>query len=114
MVERLVQALQHLADSHEIGTPANAPGDCADWLAQEFDDALRLVSDCPQLELEPAQRDSLSRVEEFLSTRSAELRPEFWRAGAIASGAEWRELRQLAREALAGLHGPRSSTPPRT
>ena len=60
MIERLVTALQLLAASpgeHSARPPA---------LAGDYADALRLVIDCPQIRLEPEQREALERVDDAL------------------------------------------------
>ena len=104
MVERLIQTLQALASPPEVQL-ARFPDFVAraDELALDFDDALRLVYDCPQLQLEPRQRQRLDRLSEYLDVRSRQPDNPFWTEAAVRQSAEWVTLRQLAGDALSSL-----------
>ena len=72
MIERLVTTLRSLADSD------GEQSQCVSVLAADYADALRLVIDCPQIRLEPEQREALERVDDALdrgadAARDAEL-----------------------------------------
>jgi hypothetical protein len=113
MIERLIHSLQALA----------APADAqlarfpdfvakADELALDFADALRLVSDRPQVELSAAQREALARLDAQLDAMSGESRRALWSEAAMRGAREWAATRRLAREALAALHAPDDLPPP--
>jgi hypothetical protein len=110
MIERLIHSLQALAApaDFQLARFVAKP----DELALDFDDAFRLVSDCPQLELDTEQRECLDRLDHFLEQRSGPDTPDFWTESAIRTSAEWVELRALAADALACLNAPRILPPP--
>lgn len=105
MVERLIRCLQLLAaDAEAQVAHVRSTGAGAHGIALDFEDAFRLVSDCPQLLLEPGQQDRLSRVEAYLSRgRLADGRSAFWREVSMREDPEWLTLRTLAADALASL-----------
>lgn len=75
MIERLVQSLQALAapaDAQRARSP-NSTARTHD-LAADYADALRLVIDCPQIRLDPEQREALERVEDALERASGRAR----------------------------------------
>ena len=113
MVERLIQTLQALASPPEVQL-ARFPDFVAraDELALDFDDALRLVYDCPQIQLEPTQRRYLDRLNRYLDERSGRTDNPFWTEAAIRQSAEWATLRELARDALTSLDAPLDVPPP--
>ncbi len=89
MIERLVEVLRALAGPGDVD-PARA-----ERLAGDFDDAARLVIDCPQIELTGAQRAALDRLAAHLDRAPG---------GGGAAGRD--DARRLAREALAALGDP--------
>jgi hypothetical protein len=115
MVDRLVDALKALATAplEHAGSDSRhaAPDHQAERLSRddteemlrEFSDALLIVSDCPQVQLTPMQRDALEELETLLLTMNR--RGVF--GGDDASGrAEWTEARQRAAHALRLLGQP--------
>lgn len=107
MIERLVHALQLLALPAERQL-ARGPDFAAQAgeLALDFDDALRLVRDCPQMELTDAQHAALGAVDALLSRMSDEVQPAPWTEQAVRGAPEWRALRHAAADALAALGQP--------
>lgn len=113
MVERLVHALQTLAAPAEDQL-TRVPDFVrkANNLALDFADALRLVSDCPQILLEAEQQYALDRLDGYLEARSTPAHMGFWTEAAIRESAEWDTVRRLARDALASLRAPQELSPP--
>jgi hypothetical protein len=108
MIERLVETLQALAAPAEVQL-ARHPEIVArsEELALDFADALRLVTDCPQIHLTRAQRESLEQLDAYLEQRGDGARDAFWTEQAIRTSAEWAEVRRLAASALGELDEPR-------
>jgi hypothetical protein len=114
MIERLIHALQALAAPADFQLArSSAPLARPDELALDFDDAFRLSSDCPQIELDARQRECLDRLDRFLERRSGPSAADFWTESAIRAGAEWTVVRELAAAALSCLGAPRVLPPPR-
>ena len=113
MVERLIHTLQALAAPPDVQL-GRFPDFVAkgDELALDFDDALQLVYDCPQLQLEAHQHESLDRLYRYLEERSARDRAAFWTEAAIQSSPEWVAVRRLAVSALTSLGAPIDLPPP--
>jgi hypothetical protein len=109
MIERLVHALRILAEPAGVQL-ARVPDFAArsGELALDFADALRLVTDCPQLYLTTLQRESLEQLDAFLEQRSDGARSSFWSEDAVRTSAEWAEVRRLAAAALVELGDTRS------
>jgi hypothetical protein len=104
MIERLVHTLQALAapvDAQLARFPDFAVK--ADELALDFADALLLVLDCPQLTLEPAQKEALLRVDRQLDKMSGTAKAPLWTTAALRDNPEWRTVRTLAVAALQAL-----------
>lgn len=104
MIERLITTLRMLAapaDVQRDRLPPLAPH--ADELARDFEDAYRLVCDCPQVELTPAQRAALGRVEARLDMLRGDGEAALWTEPALRSAPEWAETRRAAAEALVAL-----------
>jgi hypothetical protein len=112
MIERLVDTLRALAAPAEEQL-ARYPDFVvkADELALDFDDALRLVMDCPQIRLEAEQEHALERLDDTLERMSGEANASLWTARALREREEWAHVRRLARAALAALDHP--ADPPR-
>ena len=113
MIEQLVHALQALAAPADVQI-ARFPDFVvrADELALDFDDALRLSLDCPQVELRPAQREALLKVDLHLTTMSGRENAHLWTEAALHERAEWAQVRELAAQALQELGQPRTTPPP--
>lgn len=113
MIERLVDTLRALAAPAEEQL-ARFPDFVvkADELALDFDDALRLVMDCPQIRLEPEQEHALERLDDTLERMSGEANAPLWTEGALRERDEWARVRRLARAALAALGHPADLPPP--
>ena len=107
MIQRLITSLQALAAPAEIQL-ARFPDFVvkADELALDFDDAIILVRDCPQLDLTPAQVAALEAVDQALSAMSGPERGRFWTDSALRESAEWGRVRGLAARALRTLDAP--------
>lgn len=105
MIERLVETLRVLAapPRDQLGAYRSSLERGA-WLAGDYADALRLVTDCPQIELLPRQRTVLESLERELESMSA--RDEAWSSRAVEHGAEWERVRALARRALVLIESP--------
>jgi len=84
MIHRLIETLRALAAADRLAS--------AEQLVLDFDDALLLVRDCPQLRLTNLQRDALADVEAALNT--------------ARTSAEWENVSQRARAALSALDAP--------
>lgn len=72
MIERLVQSLRFLATSQAV-EPGRSP-DAAERfraVALDYADALRLLIDCPQIQLEPGQRSMLEQLGDLLDESSS-------------------------------------------
>ena len=113
MIERLITALQALAAPPDVQL-SRFPNFVvtSDELALDFDDAYRLVSDCPQVELSGVEADSLRRVDAMLADWSGEGRPDLWSDSALRSAPEWAALRERAADALRALGAPIEPPPP--
>ena len=112
MIERLIRALQALAapaDAQLARDPDFAAK--AGGLALDYDDALRLTLDCPQIRLDPEAREALETIGERLDVMSGET-DAFWTEDALRGSAEWEAVRRLAREALRALGEPVDLPPP--
>ena len=110
MIERLVRTLQVLAAPSDVQLTLSPRFDMqAEELAGDFDDARRLLYDCPQVEVGAHQRDCLDRVHAVLDERSGVA--GFWTEAAIRTSPEWEELRGLARSALASFGLPIARRP---
>ena len=70
MIERLVTALRTLSASPGAERDASRAHD----LSFDYADALRLVLDCPQIHLDPEQREALERVDDALERGDDEAR----------------------------------------
>jgi hypothetical protein len=110
MIERLVHALQALAAPADVQL-ARVPDFAArsGELALDFADALRLVTDCPQLYLTVPQRDSLERLDAYLERFADSAGADFRTESAVRASTEWVEVRRLAAGALAELDTTRAS-----
>ena len=110
MIERLVYALETLAAPADVQL-ARAPDFAArsGELALDFADALRLVTDCPQLHLTSAQRESLERLDTYLERLADSMSGELRTERAVRTSAEWSHVRRLAAGALAELGVTRHS-----
>ncbi len=107
MIERLLDILETLAAPAEVQLTRHR-GEIVgtDALSRDYADALRLVIDCPQVELERFQRRALERVGEQLDAMSAASVP-LWTEQAVRSSTEWSVARALALEAIGQLGGER-------
>ncbi len=107
MIQRLVTSLQALAAPAEIQL-ARFPDFVvkADELALDFDDALMLMRDCPQIELTPEQVDALDAVESALDAMAGPRCRQLWTDAALSDAAEWARVRHLATAALGVLGAP--------
>jgi hypothetical protein len=107
MIERLITALQALAAPAEIQLSRfpNFVGN-ADGLALDYDDAFRLIVDCPQIVLTSEQRVALEEVDGYLDGMSGAANASLWTEQAIRSSAEWAIVRQLACVALVAIGAP--------
>ena len=113
MIERLVHALQALAapaDAQLARDPAFVAK--ARELALDFADALRLVTDCPQVILTREQQATLEHVDDLLERMSGEQNAALWTEAALREGAEWQAVRRLAGQALLALGQPVDLPPP--
>ena len=104
MIQRLITSLQALAAPADIQL-TRFPDFVvkADELASDFDDALMLMRDCPQLELTGEQTDALDAVESALDAMSGPLCRHLWSDSALCESAHWARVRELAAAALAAL-----------
>src|SRR6187549_1670853 len=84
MIHRLIETLRALATDDRR--------DKSDQLALDFDDAVLLARDCPQLRLTHLQRDALADVKSAIDT--------------ARTSAEWDHVSQRARMALSALDAP--------
>lgn len=101
MIERVVLALQALAAPPEARVKGGSVAEEMDALVLDFDDALRLMLDCPQIQLEPAQREALLRLEEHLESLTGAGNAQ------VAGDAEvWACTRGLTAETLRTLGHP--------
>ncbi len=108
MIERLVLALEALAASAEVQL-ARDPRFAAraDELALDYADALRLVTDCPQIHLDPEQRDALEHLDEHLDAMRTGRGNTPWTDDTLRTSPEWARARALAGRALATLDAGR-------
>jgi hypothetical protein len=113
VIQRLITSLQALAAPAEIQL-ARFPDFVvkADELALDFDDALMLVRDCPQLELTPGQVAALDALDQALDVMSGPGQGRFWTESALRDGAEWAHVRGLAAAALRTLDAPVTTPSP--
>jgi hypothetical protein len=104
MIERLITSLRALAAPADAQV-ARYPDFTvrADELALEFDDALLLVSDCPQLRLGGEQVEALARVDRLLERMSGAEHAGMWTEAALRGEPEWDRIRRAASEALRAL-----------
>ena len=103
MIERLILALRLLASPPAAQLAQFSESKRTSEIALDFDDALRLVSDCPQIRLESRQRESLERLSDYLDARSDAGHASLWTESAIRDSADWQRIRELARAALESL-----------
>ena len=110
MIERLVESLEMLAAPADVQL-ARAPDFAArsGELALDFADALRLVTDCPQLHLTSAQRESLEQLDAYLERLAGSTGGDLRTERAVRTSAEWSRVRRLAASALAELGVTRHS-----
>jgi hypothetical protein len=104
MIERLITTLQTLAAPAELQRhwlPPHVPH--ADELARDFEDSYRLVCDCPQIQLSPAQRAALELVETRLDAIREPAPTPLWTEDALQSSPAWEDTRRAARDALTAL-----------
>jgi hypothetical protein len=107
MIERLITTLQLLAapaDRQRAHLPPHVPH--ADELARDFEDAYRLVCDCPQIRLTPAQRDALDEVDARLDALREDADAALWTEAALHQAPAWADTRRAARDALTALGVP--------
>ena len=111
MVHRLIETLRALAAPADMQL-APFPDFVvrADELARDFDDALLLVRDCPQLLLTRRQQDALAEVDWAVNAVHGQGR-QLFTDDAVRTSAEWDEVRRCAREALDALD---AAQPPAT
>ena len=109
VIQRLITALQALAAPADVQLSRFPELAARAELALDFDDALMLVRDCPQLELTRDQDDALAAVERTLSAMCATSHAQLWTAPALRESAEWRNLRRLAAAALDVVTAPSGS-----
>lgn len=103
MVDRLILILRALAGQPDADGVAARDGVAdASRLAPDYADALLLVTDCPQIELRPAQRAALERVGETLERLAADTDGEH----ASRNQGNRGRLESQAREALRILGEP--------
>jgi hypothetical protein len=114
MIQRLITSLQALAAPAEAQL-ARFPDFVAkaDELALDFDDALMLIRDCPQLELTGDQVTALDAVDHALAAMSGPAQAGFWTEVSLRESLEWARVRSVAAEALGALGAPVESPPPR-
>jgi len=107
MIDRLITTLQALAAPPAVQC-AQYPDLVTrrDGVALDFADALRLVLDCPQLELTAEQIAALEAVDAYLEQRSGARGSDFWSENALRTSAAWQAVRGLAARALAQLGAP--------
>ena len=117
MIERLITSLDALAAPADVqlrrvtgaaggraavDVPQASAGPAAEArdLALEFADALLLVSDCPQVLLNAAQRQALNALDEQLEEMLREGGSHLWQPSGLRQSVEWSTARRLAAEAL--------------
>lgn len=113
MIERLTYALQTLASPAEMQLsrfPELAAR--AGEIALDYADALRLVTDCPQILLTPEQMHALEQVDEQLDRMTRPDRAPLWTQGAVRGATEWALVRAAAARALEALGLPRGGPRP--
>ena len=115
MIERLIQSLQALASPADVQL-AHRPDFAAKAheLVADFEDALRLVSDCPQIRLEDHQREQLEQLSDYLEARGGTANRAFWSEASIRNSDEWATVRDLAGAALRGLGASPEPLPARS
>jgi len=107
MIERLVHTLRSLAAPAEVQlTWSPSLVARGDELARDYADALRLTTDCPQLQLSPVQREALERLDEHLEGMSGPAHAALWTGPALREAPEWTAARRLARAALRAIGEP--------
>ncbi|HEU4632085.1 MAG TPA: hypothetical protein VFS08_20205 [Gemmatimonadaceae bacterium] len=112
MIERLITTLHTLAAPAERQLHRLPPHVAhADELARDFEDAYRLVCDCPQVELSAAQRAALERVEARLDALRDHPDAALWTEKALRSAPAWAATRRAAADALAALGAPDAAAP---
>ena len=107
MILRLITTLQALAAPAEtqLGRyPVFLVN--AGEIALDFEDALMLIRDCPQIELTSEQQVALSAVDRSLEDISGSLRAELWTEMALRHSTEWQVVRRVATTALEALGAP--------
>lgn len=104
MVDRLITSLRAL---ESCATDSRERSRCVE-IALDFADALLLVSDCPQVELTPAQRAALERLDEHLQGMTGHDRTGVQtRARPHEPESDWATAGTLATDALRALgHRP--------
>jgi hypothetical protein len=111
MIERLLDTLETLAAPADVQLTRHRDAILgSDALARDYADALRLVIDCPQIQLEWVQRRTLERVEEQLDAMSA-APASLWTEQSVRVGDEWGLVRTMALQAIGQLGGPRTDRP---
>ena len=107
MNQRLITSLQALAAPADIQL-ARFPDFVgkADELALDFDDALMLTRDCPQLELTGDQVAALDAIDRALDVMSGPGHRPYWSESALRDSEDWARVRQLAVTALHALNAP--------
>jgi len=101
MIEGLVQTLRILAAPADPRRPLPSQLlENPERTAMDFADALRLATDCPQLELSRSQRSRLERLDQLLDEIGA---AALWQERDIRTEELWRRASALAREAMEEL-----------
>ena len=104
MIAALTETLKALAApaDRQLAWDANGTVNPAE-LALDFDDAFRLVCDCPQIRLTSEQLARLRSLDAILEKMGAAESAAFWTPRAIRDSGEWAEVRAAAQRALASL-----------
>ncbi|HEX2165971.1 MAG TPA: hypothetical protein VHG09_01915 [Longimicrobiales bacterium] len=101
MVDRLITSLRALAACDRSQEQSR----CAE-VALDFSDALLLVSDCPQVELTPAQRGALQDLDDHLQRMTGDGNAGVQHGDGRPPDMSWTTVRSLAAEALRILGHP--------